>query len=126
MDIINQLALLLIEQDNADAKNRALAFAELNAKANDNSADARITLAWVYNKLNRSADAAKVLRSGLQLGNLTPDSSYLVAKMISDTKQPDQIEGAKRLLADALSSDNPGIFVHRKDAQELLKQLGGG
>lgn len=125
LDVINQLALLLIEQDNDDSRKRALQFATMNAKINDNSADAQITLAWVYFKLGQKTEANDALKRGLQLGNLTPDSSYHVAVMISLTNQPEQVDGAKRILTEALTAENAGIFVHRKEAQELLKKLGG-
>ena len=82
LDIVNQLALLLVEQDDPESQNRAVAFAELNAKANENSADARVTQAWVYYKLKAHERGEPGPVHGLQLGNLTPDSTYLVAKMI--------------------------------------------
>jgi cytochrome c-type biogenesis protein CcmH/NrfG len=115
----------LIEQNDDESRTRAFQFADINSKVNKNSADAQVTLAWVYFKLGRAADASNVLRQGLQLGTLSPDSSYLVASMLSSQNQPEQIEAAKRLLTETLTADAPGIFIHKKDAQELLKKLGG-
>lgn len=117
--VINQLALLLVDQPDDDKRRRALEFAGINARLNDKSADAQVTYAWVLFQLQRLAEAQEALRMGIRLGNLGQDSSYLVAKMISDQN----VDAAKRLLTDALESDNPGIFVNRREAQELLDSL---
>jgi len=115
-DVINQLALLLIEQSDQSKRDRALQFASMSAQLNNQSADAQITLAWVLYQLGRQADAEQTLRSGLQLGNLSPDSSYLVAKVLAQQNRGDT---AKQILTQALDSDSPGIFIYRKDAQAL-------
>lgn len=115
-DVINQLALLLIEQSDQSKRDRALQFASMSAQLNNQSADAQITLAWVLYQLGRQADAEQALRSGLQLGNLSPDSSYLVAKVLAQQNRGDT---AKQILTQALDSDSPGIFIYRKDAQAL-------
>jgi tetratricopeptide (TPR) repeat protein len=120
--VINQLALLLVDQPDEVKRNRALEFAAMNAKVNPESADAQITLAWVLYQLGRNQEAGNALRAGLQLGNPMPDSSYLVAKMLIDQNQ---ISGARQLLSAALEADVSGIFVNRKEAQELLKSLEG-
>ncbi|MEX2317007.1 MAG: hypothetical protein WD669_07640 [Pirellulales bacterium] len=124
--VINQLALLLIESAKEDDRSRAMAFALMNAKVNNNSADAQITLSWVNYKLGRPAEASAALRQGLQLGTLSPDSSYLVAAMLASQNQPEQLDAAKRLLSEALAATNTGIFVRKKEAQDLLKKLSGG
>jgi Tfp pilus assembly protein PilF len=119
--IINQLAQMLIEQDDAAKKSRAMAYAIMNSKLNAESADAQITLAWVLDKQGRKNESMNTLRNGLQLGNFSPDSSYLVAQMLKADQN--QIEPAKRLLTEALSPDTTGIFVYRKEAQALLDEL---
>jgi Tfp pilus assembly protein PilF len=123
--VMNQLATLLIGQDDEQKKVRALQFAAMNAKLNAESADANITLAWVNFKLGRVNEATTALRAGLQQGALSPDSSYLVAEIFSSQNRPEDVETSKRLLSEALASDKAGIFIHRKDAEELLKKLGG-
>jgi tetratricopeptide (TPR) repeat protein len=120
VDVINQLALLLIEQPGQPQRDRALQFATMCAQLNTQSPDAQITLAWVLYQLARQADAETALRSGLQLGNLSPDSSYLVAKILVEQNRADT---AKQILSAALENDSPGIFIYRKDAQTLLKSL---
>ena len=53
--VINQLALLLVEQAGQGKQERALQFALINAKLNAQSAEAQITLAWVLYQLGRLA-----------------------------------------------------------------------
>ncbi len=120
VDVINQLALLLIEQSDQTKRDRALQFATMSAQLNSQSPDAQITLAWVLYQLARQADAETALRAGLQLGNLSPDSSYLVSKILVEQNRADT---AKQILTTALENDTPGIFVYRKDAQALLDTL---
>jgi Tfp pilus assembly protein PilF len=120
-DVINQLALLLIEQNEQAKRERALQFAHMSTRLNAESADAYITLAWVLFQLGRAGEADEALRRGLQFGNPSPDSSYLIAKMLSESK-PD---AAKQILRNALDAENPGIFIYRKDAQALHDGLKG-
>jgi predicted Zn-dependent protease len=121
--VMNQLATLLVGQQNDAKKSIALQFAAMNVKLNPESADANVTFAWVNHKIGRGAEAANALRNGLQLGTLSPDSSYLVAEIVAAQGRPEDVEAAKRILTEALAADNPGIFVHRKEAQDLLKKL---
>jgi predicted Zn-dependent protease len=120
VDVINQLALLLIEQPGQPQRDRALQFATMSAQLNAQSPDAQITLAWVLYQLGRQADAEQALRSGLQLGNLSPDSSYLVAEILVEQNRSDT---AKQILSAALENESQGIFIYRKDAQALLDKL---
>ncbi len=119
-DVINQLALLLIEQADQAKRDRALQFASMSAQLNNQSADAQITLAWVLYQLARTGDAEAALRNGLQLSNLSPDSSYLVAKILVEQNRADT---AKQILTSAIDNESPGIFIFRKDAQALLDTL---
>jgi tetratricopeptide (TPR) repeat protein len=119
--VFNQLALLLIEQADKEKQERALQFAGINAKLNTESAEAQITLAWVLYQFGRLAEADTAFQNGVRLGNFTPDSSYVMARMLVDQKRADM---AKTLLTSALDSDSTGIFVNRKDAQALLNSLG--
>jgi tetratricopeptide (TPR) repeat protein len=119
-DVINQLALLLIDQDNAAKRERALQFAGMSSQLNSQNADAQITLAWVLYQLGRVADAETALRAGLNLGNPSPDSKYLVAKILMDQNKMDP---AKQLLKGALEAESPGIFIYREDAQARYDKL---
>jgi|tagenome__1003787_1003787.scaffolds.fasta_scaffold20911188_1 tetratricopeptide (TPR) repeat protein len=119
-DVINQLALLLIGQADQSKRERALQFAGMSSQLNSQSADAQITLAWVLYQLGRVVDAEAALRNGLQLGNLSPDSSYLVAKILAEQNKA---EPAKQILKSALDTESPGIFIFRQEAQNLLASL---
>lgn len=119
-DVINQLALLLVEQAAQDKRDRALQFAGMNAQINAQNSDAQITLAWVLYQLGRVADAQQALTQGLNLGSPSPDSSYLVARILVDQNKAD---GAKQLLKGALDQESPGIFIYRQDAQALYDKL---
>ena len=122
-DTLNQLALLLIEQGDQSKRQRALEFAGISSRLNNESADAQITLAWVLYQLGRANEAEQALRTGLQLGSLSPDSSFLVAKLLVDQKRAD---AAKQILKGALDLESPGIFVNRQEAQALLDTLDKG
>ena len=56
-DVINQLALLLIEQADQAKRDRALQFASMSAQLNNQNPDAQITLAWVLYQFGRTGDA---------------------------------------------------------------------
>jgi tetratricopeptide (TPR) repeat protein len=118
--VINQLALLLIEQPTQEKKDRAAQFAGMSAQLNQQSADAQITLAWVLFQLDRVTDARNALNTGLNLGTPSPDSDYLVARMLV---AGGNIDDAKRFLKTALETDTPSIFVYRQEAQELQNKL---
>ena len=120
--VLNQLALLLVDQADKEKQERALQFALINSKLNPQSSEAQVTLSWVLYQLGRLAEADAAFRDGLRLGmgNLTPDSSYIVAKMLVDQNRADM---AKQILTSALDNETQGIFVNRQDAQALLASL---
>lgn len=120
--VINQLALLLVEQPDEDKRQRAMEFARINAMLQPNSAEANITLAWVLYQVGNTRDAEVALRKGLAARNMSPDSNYLVAKILADQNRPDV---AKQFLTAALENPAGGLSVLRAEAEALKKQLGG-
>lgn len=120
--VINQLALLLVEQPDEDKRQRAMEFARINAMLQPNSAESNITLAWVLYQIGNTRDAEVALRKGLAARNMSPDSNYLVAKILSDQNRPDV---AKQFLAASLENSAGGLSVLRAEAEALQKQLGG-
>lgn len=118
-DVLNQLALTLLDSGDSTAKARALQFARLNQQLNQNNPDINVTLAWVLYQNGDARNATAALRQGLQGGALSPDGSYLLAKILLER---DDKTNAKRLLESALKSDQ-GIFVERKDAEQILSSL---
>jgi tetratricopeptide (TPR) repeat protein len=120
IDVINQLALLMIEQSDQAKRDRALQYAGISSQLNSQNADAQVTLSWVLYQLGRTGEADAALRNAVQLGNLSPDSNFLVAKMLVDLNRGDP---AKQILKEALETANAGIFINRKEAQALLDTL---
>jgi Tfp pilus assembly protein PilF len=121
-DTLNQLALLLIDQAEPAKRQRALEFALISSRLAAQSADAQVTLAWVLYQLGRGAEAEQAFREGVQLGiaNLSPDSRFLVAKMLAERNKT----AAEQVLKEALEMKTAGIFVNRQEAQALLDSLG--
>jgi tetratricopeptide (TPR) repeat protein len=118
----NQLALVLAEQDDTAAKQRALELAELNLRAFAQQpglgAEAASTLGWVYYRMGRLLEAERALGAVVQTGTLSADSAYYVARIIQDRGRTEE---AVKLLETALQTTQP--FAHRQDASNLLAQL---
>ena len=118
----NSLALVLIESDDKDSRQRALEMAEANvAMHRENSpqqVNALTTLAWVYYKLGRREDAEKILAQITQNNALTTDGAYYVAKLLSDRGEKDR---ARKILEEVLA--NEPMFATRPDAVDLVAKL---
>lgn len=118
-DAQNQLALLLINQDDEQAQKRAEALARINAKLYEQSPDVHITLAWILRQLGKGAEANQAYQKGVRLGQLSGDSTLLVAKLLQSQGQDDT---ARKILQNALEQEK-GIFVNRDEAEVLLQTL---
>ena len=118
-EVTNQLAQLLIDQDDPNKQKRAQQLALVNAKINPNSPDVNITLAWVLYRAERKAEANEAYRKGISLGRFNGDSALIVAKLLSASNQK---ETARKVLEGALKSEK-GIFVRRAEAEALLETL---
>lgn len=118
----NSLALVLVETDDKDSRQRALEMAEANVamhrEGSPHQANALTTLAWVYYKLGRREDAEKILSQVSQNNQLTTDGAYYVAKLLADRGEKDR---ARKILEDVL--DNDAVFATRADAVDLLATL---
>jgi tetratricopeptide (TPR) repeat protein len=118
----NSLALVLIESDDKDSRQRAMEMAEANvAMHRENSpqqVNALTTLAWVYYKLGRREDAEKILEQISRNNALTTDGAYYVAKLLADRGDKDR---ARKILEEVL--DNEPMFATRPDAVDLLTKL---
>ncbi|MCA9238619.1 MAG: tetratricopeptide repeat protein [Planctomycetales bacterium] len=113
-----QLAQVLIDSSDDETKKRALGFAATCQKLNPNSASANITLAWTLYQNGQAREAVAILQK-LQMRNLDPDASLLLAKILIENNQ---IDGAKKVLSTALE-DTRNIFVNRDEATKLLSSL---
>jgi tetratricopeptide (TPR) repeat protein len=118
----NLLALILAESSNPTQQEKALRYAQMNAERFPTSSQANITLAWIYSKLGRTAESDAFLTKAVQAGNLNADSAYLVARILV---QKNQREQAAKALEQVLTQAGAGMFMYRKEAEALLKELGG-
>jgi tetratricopeptide (TPR) repeat protein len=121
-DATNLLSLILADSTNPAQQEKALSYAKMNAQRFPNSSQANVAYAWVLTKLNRSNEAGEYLNRAVQARNLTADSAYLVARIFMQNNQKDQ---ARTALEQVLQQSAGGMFMFRKDAEALLKELGG-
>jgi tetratricopeptide (TPR) repeat protein len=112
------LALLLIESADKSDQQRALGYADNNTARYKDNSQANITKAYVLYKLGRMNEAQEPLQIGAR-GQLQTDSAYLIAKIMADQGQKDK---ARQALEQVLAQKQ-GLFIFRKQAQELLDQL---
>jgi len=118
----NSLALVLVETDDKESRQRSLEMAEANVAmhrdGSPNQANALTTLAWIYYKLGRREDAEKILSQVSQNNQLTTDGAYYVAKLLADRGEKDR---ARKILEEVLT--NEAMFATRADAVDLLATL---
>ncbi|MFM9057569.1 MAG: tetratricopeptide repeat protein [Planctomycetaceae bacterium] len=118
----NSLALILIESESKEARQRALEMAEANvAMYRENSPqqiNALTTLAWVYYRMGRREDAERILDQISRNNALTTDGAYYVARILSDRGEKDR---ARQILEEVLA--NEPMFATRPDAVDLLAKL---
>ncbi|HTQ38475.1 MAG TPA: tetratricopeptide repeat protein [Pirellulales bacterium] len=118
----NQLALVLIEQNDKDKKDRAQQIAELDLRATTQGDRANpeiaATYAWVLYKLGDTAKAEEILNKVLATGSISPDTAFYVGKILQDRGKTDV---AINVLEQALTS--PAPFAQRQATAELLSQL---
>jgi tetratricopeptide (TPR) repeat protein len=122
LDASNQLALVLIEQDDPAKKARAEQIAQNNLKmttdGNRFSPEALTTAAWILYRQGRMAEAQQAMSRVLQTGQLSQDGAYYLARILEDGNR---IDDALKLLQTAI--DSPSPFAQRDKAAELLSTL---
>jgi tetratricopeptide (TPR) repeat protein len=120
----DSLALVLAESADKDKLQQALELAETNmAMVKDNQPlelTSATTLAWVYYKLGRVADAEKILAQVAQNNALTADGAYYIARILNDKGETEQ---ARRLLDQVMS--NEPMFANRAAAEQLIESIRG-
>ena len=118
---MDQLAVLLITKEDKLSKNRAVQFARINAQLNTKDGNVLATLGWITYQLGNKRDANTAFQRAINSGGkLSADSTYFLAKAQFDQNQ---ISNAKKFLESA--TKRKGIFVHRKQANELLRVVSG-
>jgi tetratricopeptide (TPR) repeat protein len=122
--IMNHLALVLIELPDQANRQRALQYAELNARQHPNNLETAATFGWVNYRLGRRQEAERALgavvkATATQNENRTSaDTAYYLAVLAKDAGRHDF---AIRTLRDTLGANQP--FAYRKAAQALLSGL---
>jgi tetratricopeptide (TPR) repeat protein len=117
--VSNGLALALIEQKGEEKKQRALEYAENNARQYPKASEALSTYGWVLYKLGRLDDAARVLQNAVSGGTLSADTAYYLARVLD--KRGGRDKDVRQLLESALQ--NPAPFQNRDDAKVMLEEL---
>ncbi len=114
----NLLALLLIQSDEVADHERALKYAEMNSRNFPNSPGGNITRAWILYRLGRTAEFQAALQK-VGRNQVPLDSAFLIAKiMVEQNKKDAAIKELDRLL-----QTKSGLFIFRREAEELLNQL---
>ena len=114
----NQLALVLAEQTVEIKRRRALDLAELSVRQNPKAADSLATLGTVSFRLNRLADAEKLLSAVFQSGQCQSDDLLILARVEAARGKKDMVVP---LLKKALAA--PGLFLERNEARRWLEEL---
>ncbi len=121
-DASNQLALVLIDQNDEQKHNRALALAQVNAsrfpKTDRKYFLAHATLGWIQYRMRNIDDAERNVRTSGGTSGITSDMAYFMAAISAEREK---FEEAKSLLRRAL--DTPGPFAYRGNAQQLYDRL---
>jgi len=118
----NSLALVLVESEEKEARQRAVEMAEANvAMYRDNNTvgpNALTTLAWIYYRLGRREDAEKLFARVTQSNTLPTDGAYYLARVLADRGDADK---ARSILEQVLAGEP--FFASRADAVDLLEKL---
>jgi Tfp pilus assembly protein PilF len=114
----NNLALALCSQDDESKKRRALEYAQVNVRQYPRQAEAYSTMGWILYDMGQRDEAEKALRTAASSGTVSPDTAYYLARLDIDR---DRKAEAKLILESAVKAT--GLFMFRKEADDLLAQL---
>jgi tetratricopeptide (TPR) repeat protein len=116
----NQLALVLAEQQDEAKQKRAQELAAVNTKLYPNGVEALTTMGWVQFCAGLEEEAERSLSTAVRTGQGSSDAAYYLARVFHKKKKLE--DDTRKLLQAAIGA--PGVFVHRADAEALLKSLG--
>ena len=127
----NQLAQVLVEENDPDKQERGLQIAVNNNLAAQGegarreparAVEAASTLGWAYFMTNRIPEADQATQAVINTGVSSPDIWYYRARLFDYHGQTqDAIKSLK-----AATSNTRGFFVHRREAVDLLAKLDHG
>lgn len=116
----NNLALALCEQDDKDKQKLALQYAEINSRLRNEDVEAASTFGRALFRFGDLAKSDQIFRQVIAAGRpLSPDTGYYIAALYAATNRK---EDAKKLLTEIVKKE--GLFSQRKNAEQLLKELG--
>ena len=123
-EVINQLALSLIEQtDDPRKQQKALAWGQLAARYHSDlkqiaARESMITVAWIMHRLGRVGESLQAVQAAINRGELRAEANYFAARILHHNNRADL---AKALLDRSLSTTDS--FPTRGDAEQLRDTL---
>ncbi|MBY0589340.1 tetratricopeptide repeat protein [bacterium] len=120
LDLRNELALALAEQQDGTKQKRAFQIAQENFNFNRNSADLCATFGWVNYRLGQMDNAEKLINTAARMvgTQARPDILYYLAHILAEKGQNEDV---KKLLAQISGSTLP--FAFKDDASQWLERL---
>ncbi len=88
-EAMNQLALVLIEQNDEKKQQRARELAELNVRRFPKSSHPLSTLGWVYYKLGRKDEARRALQMAVSRAPVRTESLYYLTRLLWENGEKD-------------------------------------
>jgi predicted Zn-dependent protease len=116
--ITNNLAMVLIQQNDPDKNKRALEFAEANIKKFPNSPPVASTYGYILLQLGRLDEAEQALEKAKPIAGSDLDTAYTLARVAVERGHNDE---ARQYLEAALKNTSPSLF--RQESEELLSKL---
>lgn len=117
-EAMNQLALVLVEQDDKTKQQRALQMAEMNVRRFPESSFALSTLGWVLYRLGNKQRAEQALRLAANKPSMRTETLYYLMRVLWENGHKDDAE----IIADRAREafDQPGLFVLRDEAKKWM------
>ncbi len=116
--VMNNLAMVLIEQEDPAKKQKALEYAEANFKRLSKLPQAASTYGYILYRLGRLEDAEKVLPIAKPIAATDLDTAYILARVAVDRGRKEE---ARQLIEEALKNTKTVSF--RQESEDLLKSL---
>jgi tetratricopeptide (TPR) repeat protein len=122
LDLRNELALALAEQQDGTKQKRAFQIAQENFNVNRNSPDLCATFGWVNYRLGQMDNAEKLINTAARMvgTQARPDILYYLAHVLAEKGQNEDV---KKLLSQIAGTQLP--FAFKDDATQWLERLNG-
>lgn len=110
------LCVALAESGDEKKRKRSIELADIFVKQNPKAPQPLAVAGWCLLKLGRLDDAEKALSAAASAGQVTFDTAYYMAKLLSERQK---YEDVVRLLQQAVAIPH-GPFLYRTDAKALM------